>query len=213
MKAFLTLAVLSATAAFAPAQQRPPAVPPVRIDLSIDAANKTVTVPPDWTVLGGRRPLAAPPVRSVAAPVGYVTYDDALAAARAGEVVTVFVGVNPKPVAGKWASTYYLEGITPGVYTTRLGAAGPELVPVVAVSGVAGPVPFGVAGTTQATTALPVAGVSTSRSVGFQVGRTRTVVPQTAPFGGIMINGSGGCANGQCGAPEGRGLFGGFFRR
>ncbi len=93
----------------------------------------------------------------------------------------------------------------------------PTQAPVVAA------VPFAITPVTgPVTTVLPAAGVSTSRSVGFQAGFTRTVAAPTVLYGGTTTGSyylptGGGCANGQCGAPEGNGYlfapFGGRFRR
>lgn len=81
---------------------------------------------------------------------------------------------------------------------------------------VAVPVPFGTVAITPVTTVPSAAVQSTSRSVGLGLTRTRTDVGTTGPFGGITISPFGGCANGQCGAPQVAPAFrpfGGFFRR
>lgn len=208
MKNFLVLAVLGATASFGQAQ-RPDPVPPVRIGLTVggqglgvDVTNKTVTVPADWTVYGGRRPPQAPPVRPEVGKDRFYTvpYARAYESARDGQPITVIVGPAPAwyaPAPGGLTTVYVKDApahVPPGVYLLENSPRGVlirEILPpnpVTAAPGVAAPArPFGAAtwGATRATS-VPRAGVvSTSSTTTTVTERTSTGVRRAAPVGPI----------------------------
>lgn len=178
-----------------------------------------------WIRPGSAGPRLATPATSYVAPT--ITYAQAYAKAKAGKQIILAIGEPPlDPVNFYGAPVYVVSdapaGTVPGHYQfgpDENGAvvwwtSGWRTQTPAPVRGVVASTPF-VAGATWATTpltyALPAAGASTSRSVSWGITRTRTAAPLMGLSGGITTV-SGGCVNGQCGAPA-RGLFGfGLFR-